>query len=626
VQYIIKRPKKSTMVTMDVDKLVEGSRPPSVATVSSIPPLKEIDELRYSRLIFTLGRAGMNSLSRSRVLVVGCKGLGAEVAKNLILSGVRVLGLVDDEVTCIADLGAQFLLTEADLGHNRAAATARKLKEFNPLADIVAVPSLGLENTVRNYTALVVTTGPMPFLIHLDSICRSHGVLFVAAISRGLFFSVFVDFGDTFLVSDDTGEPAGSILVEGITQEFPATVTVVEEQRHGLEDGDEVVLSGIKGMEELNRDAPYSVTVTGRHSFTIPVDSRPYGRYLSGGYFQKLKHERKLGFLSMENAIRSPEFCISDPVKSSRSLHLHVAFQAVDEFERRQCEQGSTLSPLSPSFKDEAVEEVLGLAREIWEQSGLGVRNSDCSNGFAVGEASEVVEEEGAIDGISPAERGVAESGLQEDGGESISSSALPTGSSLSGFPARMSGKRVSIDEDIVRHLAQGAHVELSPIAAIAGGIAAQEIMKGITGVFTPLKQWLYFDAIECLPMSIPLPEERALCRSRYDLQTSLFGRLFQEKLGSLQWLVVGAGGLGCEVLKNMVLMGVGCSPDGCITVTDMDVVSKPNLTDQLLYQLEDVDRPKTPTAARALRAINPGAQIHALQVCNQDRPLWFRA
>ncbi len=93
-----------------------------------------------------------------------------------------------------------------------------------------------------------------------------------------------------------------------------------------------------------------------------------------------------------------------------------------------------------------------------------------------------------------------------------------------------------------------------------------------------------------------------------------------------LQWLVVGAGGLGCEVLKNMVLMGVGCSPDGCITVTDMDVVSKPNLTDQLLYQLEDVDRPKTPTAARALRAINPGAQIHALQVCNQDRPLWFRA
>jgi hypothetical protein len=75
----------------------------------------------------------------------------------------------------------------------------------------------------------------------------------------------------------------------------------------------------------------------------------------------------------------------------------------------------------------------------------------------------------------------VAESGLQEDGGESISSSALPTGSSLSGFPARMSGKRVSIDEDIVRHLAQGAHVELSPIAAIAGGIAAQEIMKVCT-------------------------------------------------------------------------------------------------------------------------------------------------
>lgn len=82
-----------------------------------------------------------------------------------------------------------------------------------------------------------------------------------------------------------------------------------------------------------------------------------------------------------------------------------------------------------------------------------------------------------------------------------------------------------------------------------------------------------------------------------------------------MQWLVVGAGGLGSEALKNLVLMGVGCSCNGSITVTDMDVISKPNLTDQLLYQLEDVDRAKTPTAARALRTINPAAQIHALQV-----------
>lgn len=88
-----------------------------------------------------------------------------------------------------------------------------------------------------------------------------------------------------------------------------------------------------------------------------------------------------------------------------------------------------------------------------------------------------------------------------------------------------------------------------------------------------------------------------------------------------MQWLVVGAGGLGCEALKNLVMMGVGCSSNGSITITDMDVVSKPNLVDQLLYQLEDVDRAKAPAAARALRTINPSAQIHALQVVCSSSP-----
>lgn len=81
-----------------------------------------------------------------------------------------------------------------------------------------------------------------------------------------------------------------------------------------------------------------------------------------------------------------------------------------------------------------------------------------------------------------------------------------------------------------------------------------------------------------------------------------------------VQWLVVGAGGLGSEVLKNLVMMGVGCNLRGNITVTDMDYVSRPNLVDQFLYRLDDVGRPKTPAAAKALRNINPAAKIHALQ------------
>ena len=53
--------------------------------------------------------------------------------------------------------------------------------------------------------------------------------------------------------------------------------------------------------------------------------------------------------------------------------------------------------------------------------------------------------------------------------------------------------------------LATGADAILSPMAAIVGGIAGQEVVKACTGKFHPICQGFYFDAFECLPDS-PLP------------------------------------------------------------------------------------------------------------------------
>jgi len=46
-------------------------------------------------------------------------------------------------------------------------------------------------------------------------------------------------------------------------QDNPAAVTVHDESRHGLEDGDEVIFDEIRGMRELNGIKPAKVTVTG---------------------------------------------------------------------------------------------------------------------------------------------------------------------------------------------------------------------------------------------------------------------------------------------------------------------------------------------------------------------------
>ena len=67
-----------------------------------------------------------------------------------------------------------------------------------------------------------------------------------------MFGSVFCDFGPEFVVSDINGEAASSCIVASITQASPALVTVLDDQRHGLETGAVVQFDGLDGMEELN--------------------------------------------------------------------------------------------------------------------------------------------------------------------------------------------------------------------------------------------------------------------------------------------------------------------------------------------------------------------------------------
>ena len=60
-------------------------------------------------------------------------------------------------------------------------------------------------------------------------------------------------------------------------------------------------------------------------------------------------------------------------------------------------------------------------------------------------------------------------------------------------------GEEVS-DEAFVTQFAKLCGGKLSPMCAAISGIVAEEVMKACSGKFTPFFQWLYFDALECLP------------------------------------------------------------------------------------------------------------------------------
>jgi len=168
--------------------------------------------------------------------------------------------------------------------------------------------------------------------------------------------------------------------------------------------------------------------------------------------------------------------------------------------------------------------------------------------------------------------------------------------------------------ERIVLQLASGSKAILSPMCAALGGIVGQEVLKACSGKFTPINGFFYLDADETLPDNMLPMDQVAPQNSRYDSQIAVFGKDMQEKLLDLNYFIIGAGAIGCEMLKNWALMGVGCGPNGHVHVTDMDRIEKSNLSRQFLFRNSDINNFKSSTAAKAAQTMNPDLKITAYQ------------
>lgn len=81
-----------------------------------------------------------------------------------------------------------------------------------------------------------------------------------------------------------------------------------------------------------------------------------------------------------------------------------------------------------------------------------------------------------------------------------------------------------------------------------------------------------------------------------------------QELLHNSTVMVVGAGAIGNELIKNLALLGVGK-----IVIVDMDKIEQTNLTRSILYRMKDVGKYKSQAAAEAAMEINPDVKAICL-------------
>ncbi|KAF1930934.1 ubiquitin-activating enzyme E1 3 [Didymella exigua CBS 183.55] len=87
--------------------------------------------------------------------------------------------------------------------------------------------------------------------------------------------------------------------------------------------------------------------------------------------------------------------------------------------------------------------------------------------------------------------------------------------------------------------------------------------------------------------------------------------------------LMVGAGGIGCELLKNLVLTGFGE-----IHIVDLDTIDLSNLNRQFLFRNEHIKKSKALVAKEAAQKFNPNVKIEAYHENIKDSQFnaaWFQ-
>ncbi|KAG5220391.1 ubiquitin activating enzyme [Salix suchowensis] len=289
----------------------------------------------------------------SNVLIVGVKGLGVEIGESPREADelTRADSHPQQRISCWP-----FFLREGDVGKPRGEATAPRLAELNTYVPVRNLPGQpGQEITIdliQGFQAVVLCGVPYSKQLEINDWTHQNGVHFIAAETRGLFGSVFNDFGPKFTCVDPTGESPLSGMIVSVDQDKEGLVTCLDETRHGLEDGDFVTFTEVQGMSELNGCEPRKISVKGPYTFSIG-DTTRLSPYKTG---KPLRESRE-----------NPEYFVTDFAKFDRPATLHAGFQALSQFAEqnkrfprpRNTEDAAVLVDLAKKINADADEKFL---------------------------------------------------------------------------------------------------------------------------------------------------------------------------------------------------------------------------------------------------------------------------
>ena len=524
---------------------------------------QNLDNNFYSRQIGTYGLGTQTKIMKMNIFIYGMRGVGIETAKNLILAGPKSLTIFDMSPTKINDLTANYFLTEEHVKNNqrRDEACFTNLSELNPYVNISIMEGNDIIQDIKKklkepefkYDLVIISEFlPKKTLIEIDELCRAEKIGFILSLEFGIFGYVFVDFGDSFIIQDETGDEIKEYLIKDITKEKIGKVSINTKLSGNIKltSNDLISFKEIVGMTELNNCSPMKIKINDNK---IEIgDTSNFSDYISGGILFNVKVPKILKFESFQERVENPikegeEY--NDPLDFSNpniQEILRLGLLALFEFFDKK-------NYLPEINKTEDNSELFEIAKNILKQK-----------------------EKEDIYWVKYIRSNIEIYDVDFD----------------------------LIFEQTIKYLSNWAKIEICPISSFLGGVTAQEAIK-FSGKYKPIHQWLYCDFSQLVENLKVDENDRKMLNSRYDDQIAIFGKEMQNKLADTNIFMIGAGALGCEFLKTFSAMGIATNSQKNLFVTDNDNIELSNLNRQFLFDKNSIGRPKAEVACESIKKMN---------------------
>lgn len=571
----------------------------------------------YSRTEYVFGSDALHKMQQATFLIIGADGLAQEIAKNLALTGVSAIRIFDPTPVSYRDLSSSpFLrIEDAKSGAPRDKTIAPHIQQLNPLCAIDVVTNLSFSSIKEliQPSQVVIQTCSLPNLPlgHVGDVCHAAGVPYVLCTTNGLSGRLFCDFLARHTVLDVDGERCEDITLSNcIIEAAPSHIGnsgmngwrffFATSKVHELSDGYTALIRDLKfvavdgkgaqqtsvsmeHLEKLVNQQVWTVSITGHSRFeAVPCNSSVAASicsflselkhkgfealHLRGGYVKRIKEPLDMPFLPYSEAAKAPQYSdlMVDFSKLGRSDVLHSIYCAITEV--MSVGHPSALSLLSPET--------------AWNNE---MARTNLSN-------------------------------LIDFCNEHKSSCPL-LGTCLPELTN--ADNRTLLETFLMTYNGQ-----IAPLVSFMGGWGAQEALKSVSGKYTPIHQFYYYECFEALPprdspfhpLNGGFESLKTIFRpaDRYEGQRMLFGDRLQDIISSASLFVIGAGALGCELLKQFALIGAATSPQAILELTDLDNIENSNLSRQFLFREKDIGKMKADVAAASVKLMNPELNINA--------------